>query len=68
MLRHEELAFIEDVGSMEVSPVLLRELRKALATITPTHCQQFRHVLASCKHRPSCLCRGGHQKKKKLLT
>ena len=30
MLRQEELAFIKAVGSMELSPVLLRELRKAM--------------------------------------
>jgi len=31
MLRQEELPFIKAVGSMELSPVLLRELRKAMA-------------------------------------
>jgi len=31
MLRQEELAFIKSVGSVELSPVLLRELRKAMA-------------------------------------
>jgi len=31
MLRQEELAFIKAVGSMQLSPVLLRELRKAMA-------------------------------------
>jgi len=31
MLRQEELVFIKAVGSMELSPVLLRELRKAMA-------------------------------------
>jgi len=31
MLRQEELAFIKAVGSMELSPVLLRELWKAMA-------------------------------------
>jgi hypothetical protein len=31
MLRQEELAFIKSVGSMELSPVLLRELRKVMA-------------------------------------
>jgi len=30
MLRQEELAFIKAVGSMELSPVLLRELREAM--------------------------------------
>lgn len=35
MLRQVELSFIEDVGSMEIFPVLLRELRKALAATTP---------------------------------
>jgi len=31
MLRQEELAFIKAMGSMELSPVLLRELRRAMA-------------------------------------
>jgi hypothetical protein len=31
MLRQEELAFIKAIGTMELSPVLLRELRKAMA-------------------------------------
>jgi hypothetical protein len=31
MLRQEELAFIKAVGSMDLSPVFLRELRKAMA-------------------------------------
>jgi hypothetical protein len=31
MLKHEELAFIKAIGSMELSPVLLRVLRKAMA-------------------------------------
>jgi hypothetical protein len=31
MLRQEELAFIKAVGNMELSPVLLWELRKAMA-------------------------------------
>jgi hypothetical protein len=31
MLRQDELAFIKAVGSMELSPFLLREMRKAMA-------------------------------------
>jgi hypothetical protein len=31
MIKQEELAFIKAVGSMELYPVLLRELRKAMA-------------------------------------
>jgi hypothetical protein len=31
MLRQEELAFIKAIGTMELSPVLLRELRRAMA-------------------------------------
>jgi hypothetical protein len=31
MLKQEELAFIKAIGSMELSPVLLRELRKSMA-------------------------------------
>jgi hypothetical protein len=45
ILKQEELAFIKAVGSMELSPVLLRELRKAMAaakkkkaiSATPSH-------------------------------
>jgi hypothetical protein len=32
MLRQEELAFLKAIGSIELSPVCLRELRKAVAT------------------------------------
>jgi hypothetical protein len=31
MLRQEEIAFIKALGSIELSPVFLRELRKAMA-------------------------------------
>jgi hypothetical protein len=45
MLKQEELAFIKAIGSMELSPVLFRELRKAMAvakkkksiSATPSH-------------------------------
>jgi hypothetical protein len=33
MLKLEELAFIKAIGSMELSPVLFRELRKAMAAV-----------------------------------
>jgi hypothetical protein len=32
MLRQEELAFLNAIGNVELSPVFLRELRKAIAS------------------------------------